>query len=95
MVIDADNHRLGAGQFLVGFIDVSVHRQILRIGRDRNRPLVQNTDNLQAKLEQLRDERLGLYEGLADIRIDTDNNHFTNSFKQLLHEVESRLRHER
>ena len=95
IVINADNRRLIAGQFLVVFIDVSVHRQILRIGRDRNRPMVQNTDNLQAKLEQLRDERLGLYEGLADIRIDTDNNHFTNSFKQLLHEVESRLRHER
>ena len=79
IVINADNRRLIAGQFLVVFIDVSVHRQILRIGRDRNRPLVQNTDNLQAKLEQLRDERLGLYEGLADIRIDTDNNHFTNS----------------
>ena len=95
IVINADNRRLIAGQFLVVFIDVSVHRQILRIGRDRNRPLVQNTDNLQAKLEQLRDERLGLYEGLADIRVDTDNNHFTNSFKKLLHDVENRLRREK
>ena len=95
IVLKAENRRLIAGQFLVVFLDVSVRRQILRIGRDRNRPLVQEADNLQAKLEQLRDERLGLYEGLADIRVDTDNNHFTNSFKKLLHDVENRLRREK
>jgi len=95
IVLKAENRRLIAGQFLVVFLDVSVRRQILRIGRDRNRPLVQEAENLQAKLEQLRDERLGLYEGLADIRVDTDNNHFTNSFKKLLHDVENRLRREK
>ena len=68
-------------------------RYIARLNRCR--PLVQEADNLQAKLEQLRDERLGLYEGLADIRVDTDNNHFTNSFKKLLHDVENRLRREK
>ena len=57
--------------------------------------IVLKAENLQAKLEQLRDERLGLYEGLADIRVDTDNNHFTNSFKKLLHDVENRLRREK
>ncbi len=95
IVLKAENRRLIAGQFLVVFLDVSVRRQILRIGRDRNRPLVQEAENLQAKLEQLRDERLGLYEGLADIRVDTDKNHFTNSFKKLLHDVENRLRREK
>ena len=95
IVLKAENRRLIASQFLVVFLDVSVRRQILRIGRDRNRPLVQNAENLQAKLEQIRDERLGLYEGLADIRVDTDNNHFTNSFKKLLHDVETRLRRDR
>ena len=86
IVLKAENRRLIAGQFIVVFLDVSVRRQILRIGRDRNRPLVQNTDNLQGKLEQLRDERLGLYEGLADIRVDTDNNHFN----QLLQKTAAR-----
>ncbi|MDO4643346.1 MAG: shikimate kinase [Cardiobacteriaceae bacterium] len=95
IVIKAENRRIISSQFLVVFLDVSVRRQILRIGRDRNRPLVQNTDNLQLKLEQLRDERLGLYEGLADIRVDTDNNHFTHSFKRLLSDVESRLKREK
>lgn len=91
IVVTPENRRLIAGQFLVVFLDVSVKRQILRIGHDKKRPLVQQAENLQLQLEKLRDERLGFYEGLSDIRINTDSNHFAYSFKKLLNDVKTKL----
>lgn len=82
IVISAENRRMISRQFLVVFLDVSVGRQLLRISGDKNRPLV-NVQDQKARLMQLRDERLGLYEGLADIRISTDANNFTQTLKKL------------
>lgn len=73
------------------YLDVSVERQLQRIGMDKNRPLVHAPDKRE-RLQKLRDERLGLYEGLADIRINTDANNFTISFNRLLNNVKDFIR---
>ncbi len=86
IVLLPENRELLMQQAVVVFLDVSVERQLQRIGRDKNRPLAQAPDKRQ-RLQALRDERLGLYEGVSDIRLDTDANHFTVSFKRLLKSV--------
>ncbi|SUO95784.1 shikimate kinase [Suttonella ornithocola] len=91
IVITPENRSLIMGQALVVFLDVSVERQLQRIGMDKNRPLVHAPDKRE-RLQKLRDERLGLYEGLADIRINTDTNNFTISFNRLLNNVREFIR---
>ncbi|UJF25116.1 shikimate kinase [Suttonella sp. R2A3] len=90
IVLSEHNRRLIAQQRLVVFLDVSVERQLQRVGNDKRRPLTQVPD-VAVRLQVLRDERLGLYEGLADYRLDTDANYFSLSFKWLWEEVQRRL----
>lgn len=90
IVLDPRNRRLIAGQALVIFLDVSVARQIERIGNDRNRPLI-HAENQREYLESMRALRLPLYQGLADISMSTDGNNFSHTFHTLLAMVESNL----
>ncbi|PIE82238.1 MAG: shikimate kinase [Cardiobacteriales bacterium] len=83
IVLKKTNRQLISKQFLVIFLDVSIPRQLQRVGNDKNRPLINMVDK-EAQLKRLSDERLGLYEGLADVRINTDNNNFSQSFKKLV-----------
>lgn len=91
IVLDPRNRELIAKQRLVVFLDVSVERQIARIGRDKNRPLVHAPDK-HAHLQAMREQRLPLYEQLADIRISTDSEHFSQIFHNLKAEVDKQLR---
>lgn len=91
IVVTPENRGLIMAQALVVFLDVSVERQLQRIGQDKNRPLMQTADKRE-RLQKLRDDRLGLYEGIADIRIDTDANHFSASFNRLLASVREFIR---
>ncbi|ABQ13709.1 shikimate kinase [Dichelobacter nodosus] len=83
IVLLAQNRQLLMAQALVIFLDISVERQLQRVKNDRNRPLLKYADRRQ-KLQQLREERWGLYEGIADIYLSTDENHFTTSFQRLI-----------
>lgn len=90
IVVSPENRRLIINQELVVFLDVSLERQIERIGEDGNRPLAHGPEK-QRRLQQLREERLGLYEAIADIRLDTDARNFHYSFQRLLNIVLSYL----
>ena len=93
IVVLPENRKLLIKQVLVVFLDVSLERQMERIGEDGNRPLAEGPDKRRC-LRRLRDERLKLYEAVADIRIDTDASHFRCSFQRLLGSVRSYLRHD-
>ncbi len=92
IIILPENRSLIMAQALVVFIDISVERQLQRIVSDKNRPLAHAPDRRE-RLQQLRDERLGLYEGIADIRLDTDSNHFNSAFNRLLSSVREFILH--
>ncbi len=82
IVLLPENRRLLCAQYLVIFLDVSVAKQIERVGSDPDRPLMQSA-RLEDKLNQLREERLAFYEGLADLRLETDDDRFNYLFSQL------------
>lgn len=90
IVLDPKNREWIGKQRLVVFLDVSVDKQIARIGRDKNRPLAQAADK-QAHLQAMRELRLPLYQSLADICVNTDSEHFTQIFHQLKAQVDARL----
>lgn len=70
-VIDPGNRRLIRERGFVVWLRVSVDSQLKRVGRDRNRPLLQTEDREQV-LRELSAAREPLYREVADLSLDTD-----------------------
>jgi shikimate kinase len=70
-VLSADNRQCISERGFVVYLRVSVESQIARIGRDRNRPLLQADDREQV-LRNLAAVREPLYREIADLIFDTD-----------------------
>ncbi|PJG84735.1 shikimate kinase AroK [Conservatibacter flavescens] len=64
------NHLSARG--IVIYLQTTVDKQYQRTQRDKKRPLLQNTDDPRAVLEELAKIRNPLYEEIADITLPTD-----------------------
>ncbi|MCS4505285.1 Shikimate kinase 1 [wastewater metagenome] len=69
-VLDASNRRLLGGRGRVVYLRIGLATQLARV-HDSDRPLLR-TEDPKARLEALMAERAPLYEGLADVVVDTD-----------------------
>jgi shikimate kinase len=70
-VLDADNRQFMRQRGFVVYLRVGVESQIKRVGRDRNRPLLQVDDREQV-LRRLSAMREPLYCEIADLTVNTD-----------------------
>jgi shikimate kinase len=70
-VLDPDNRAAIARRGFVVYLRVSVPAQLERLARDRGRPLLQRPDREQV-LHEMAAARDPLYQGLADLTLDTD-----------------------
>lgn len=69
-VVDPANRRLLGGRGRVVYLRIELATQLARV-HDTDRPLLR-TEDPEARLEALMAERAPLYEGLADVVVDTD-----------------------
>ena len=85
-VLDGDNRRLMRERGFVVFLKAGVESQLKRLGRDRNRPLLQRGDREQV-LREMATVRDPLYAEVADLSLDTDGlspSSATSALAQLL-----------
>jgi shikimate kinase len=85
-VLDAENRRLLRERCFVVHLHLDVPTQLLRLARDRSRPLLQRPDREQA-LRELASIRGPLYAEIADLRFDTCNDnaiHAATALAELL-----------
>lgn len=73
-VLREENRRHLKNRGTVIYLNTSVEQQLARTAKDKNRPLLQNTDP-KSVLERLYKERDPLYQEVADIIIKTDDRH--------------------
>lgn len=71
VIITPENRNALAARGMVIYLKTSLQQQFERTKRDTKRPLLQ-TDDLEGRLESLRDEREPFYEELADVSFETD-----------------------
>ncbi|WP_327124186.1 shikimate kinase AroK [Nitrincola sp. A-D6] len=71
---------------LVVYLQTSIEQQLERTAKDRNRPLLQ-TDNPEAVLRKLLDQRDPLYKSCADIIIRTDRRHPRAVIQEILRQL--------
>lgn len=77
---------LGSRGFCI-YLRTTVDQQMLRTGKDRNRPLLQ-TDNPRKTLEQLMAHRDPLYTEVADLVMETDSKAVGTVVDEIIHQLE-------
>lgn len=86
VVLDSDNRCYLKKQGTVIYLNASVKEQLRRVGRDKNRPLLQTDDRL-GQIKKLLAIRDPLYREVADFVIHTDGSHV----KRVVHSILQRL----
>jgi shikimate kinase len=71
VIMSSENRSVLAARGTVIYLKTSLAQQYERTKRDTKRPLLQ-TDKLEERLEELRDERQPHYEELSDVCFETD-----------------------
>ena len=79
------NHLSARG--IVVYLETTIDKQVARPQRDRRRPLLQTSEEPRTVLENLAVERNPLYEDIADIIVQTDD----QSAKVVAHKIIERL----
>ncbi len=85
-VLRPENRHALAGRGLVVYLKTPVSLQLARTAHDRNRPLLQ-TEDPEARLRALYEERDPLYREVADLTLDTGR----LSIRQIVRRIEDRL----
>lgn len=79
-------NRLSARGIVV-YLETTIDKQVARTQRDRRRPLLQTSEAPRTVLEKLAVERNPLYEEIADVIVQTDD----QSAKVVAHKIVERL----
>jgi len=79
------NHLSARG--IVVYLETTIDKQVARTQRDRRRPLLQTSEDPRTVLENLAVERNPLYEEIADVIVQTDD----QSAKVVAHKIIERL----
>ena len=82
-VLDPENRALMAAQGFVVYLSVPLEQLLKRTAKDRNRPLLQNTDP-RKKMQELLTTRDPLYREVADEVIETKDKLIRSIIKNLL-----------
>ncbi len=88
VVLRAENIHLINSHGITIYLKASVNSQIKRTRHDKKRPLLQTQDR-HATLEKLAQQRNPIYEQLADITIDTDNQSISASIEEITNKLNS------
>jgi len=86
VISDIVRNRLSARGIVV-YLETTIDKQVARTQRDRRRPLLQTSEEPRTVLENLAVERNPLYEEIADVIVQTDD----QSAKVVAHKIVERL----
>ena len=92
IVLSDENRKILKTKGLVVYLHASIDILYQRTRRDRNRPLLNDTDR-RAKLEEIMESRDPLYRDVADLVIETDKRPARSVAIEIVDKIES-LNHE-
>ncbi|MDN5938625.1 MAG: shikimate kinase AroK [Salinisphaera sp.] len=87
VVLDPANRDLLSARGVVVYLHTPLEQQLLRTRNNRDRPLLEGSDDLEATLRALMAEREPLYEQIADVTVTTGE----QPARRLAHELVERL----
>jgi shikimate kinase len=85
-ILRKENRKILQKKSLVIFLNASLEQLFERTCKDKNRPLLQANDPKQ-KLKDLLEQRLSIYEEMADIICKTDNQSIHHTVSDILEKI--------
>lgn len=86
-VLDSDNRDLLSARGVVVYLETPLEQQLARTRNNRDRPLLEGSDDIEATLRQLMEERDPLYRQIADLVVTTGD----QPARKLAHEIVANL----
>lgn len=72
-IVSKENRNRLSARGIVVYLKTTIDKQVARTERDKRRPLIANADDPRSVLESLAEERDPLYEEIADVVVETDD----------------------
>lgn len=87
VVLDSENRDLLSARGVVVYLETPLHQQVARTRNNRNRPLLEGSEDVEQTLRDLMEERDPLYRGIADLVVTTGD----QPARKLAREIVERL----
>jgi len=88
-VLDSANREALKSRGFVIYLKASVDAQAARTAQNKNRPLL-HTEDRETRLKELYAARAPLYEGLAELTVETDSGQVRQISQRIINELERR-----
>lgn len=89
VVVDAENRDLLTARGVVVYLETPLHQQLARTRNNRNRPLLEDTEDVETTLRQLMEERDPLYRQIADVVVTTGDQAARKLAREIVEQLET------
>lgn len=88
-IMDPDTRDLLSARGVVVYLNTSLEQQLARTRRSNNRPLLADSDDLEATLSRLMEQREPLYRSIADIVVATSEQQARKLAREIVEQLEA------
>ena len=88
-VLDADTRDLLSARGVVVYLETSLEQQLARTRKANNRPILEGSDDVEATLAKLMEERDPLYRSIADIVVATGEQQARRLAREIVEQLEA------
>lgn len=88
-VLNSDNRDLLSARGVVVYLQTSLEQQLARTRNNRDRPLLEGSDDIEATLKKLLQERDPLYRQIADLVVTTGDQPARKLAREIVESLES------
>ncbi|MES1926350.1 shikimate kinase AroK [Salinisphaera sp. T31B1] len=88
-ILDADTRDLLSARGVVVYLETSLEQQLARTRKANNRPILEGSDDVEATLTQLMEERDPLYRSIADIVVATGEQQARRLAREIVEQLEA------
>lgn len=88
-VLDASTRDLLSARGVVVYLETSLEQQLTRTRKANNRPILEGSDDIEATLAQLMEERDPLYRSIADIVVPTGDQQARRLAREIVEQLEA------
>src|SRR5690554_3931764 len=86
-IVSKENRNRLSARGIVVYLKTTIDKQVARTERDKRRPLIANANDPRAVLEDLAESRDPLYEEIADVVVETDDQSATIVATQIIEQL--------
>lgn len=88
-VLDASTRDLLSARGVVVYLETSLEQQLARTRKANNRPILEGSDDVEATLVKLMEERDPLYRSIADIVVTTGDQQARRLAREIVEQLET------